>query len=502
MSRPYVATEPSAVRRHAAGLLLLTLLPAASPLAAAQAQRIRVHVNLNARVNAVYHAACLADSIACTREVFDRFWKSQFTWSQTDQSALDTWRRVMTNVTAAAPPRPAAPLLPNTPRFHPAQAARSSVIVALIETSSAADLQAKAKGAISPDDAAQLTRAVDHFEQRLSGWFKTAANVEVQRRVKLTEQYVRDIGFSNIVRKMAAFLQAELPAPDLYVDAIVGPEPLSDDFAATQLGPHLLVEVVNSASSGGIASGAVHELTHYIYDCAPAEKHRALMTQFVQSGSAQAAGLYTYLNEAIAVAAQALYQPSSSLISQARASGSYVTRKDEGYRHPYVAPLGTAATPLVRDTVDRKRSLFDGFVARYIAGGTVALKEKAREPQFLLAQVGMLLPADGDAIRAAWLEAMFPQGSATFKTEREADTFPDLNIVRFVRYDEVPIPGVSIPDLQSLVTHRGFVYALPRGPRATTYVMAGRDTAAILDAIRKLATLTALPSKGPVLTVD
>jgi hypothetical protein len=97
---------------------------------------------------------------------------------------------------------------------------------------------------------------------------------------------------------------------------------------------------------------------------------------------------------------------------------------------------------------------------------------------------------------------MSPQASAEFANDGQADDFPDLHIVRFARYDEVPIPGVSIPDLDSLVTHRAFAYAVPRGPRATTYVLAGRDTGAIVDAIRKLATLATLPSKGTVLTVD
>ena len=493
MPRPHVALKT----------LLPAVLLAVSPAAAVQG--VRVHADLNLRVNAVYHAACLAESISCTREVFDRFWKSQLTWSETDQSAVDAWRRVMAAVTAAAPPRSAAPLLPNTPRFHPSQAARTSVIVAAIEALSSADLQARSQAILSQEDADQLSRTVDHFEQRLGQWFTMAGGIAAQRRVQSLENTVRSRSFADSLERMAAFLQAKLPVPDLYVHVIAGPEPSSDESAATQLGGHLLVEVVNGTTNEGIVSGAVHELTHYLYDCAPAERHRSLIDQFVQSGSPQAAGLYTYLNEAVAVAAQALHEKAPAFVTisaQGISSGALMTKKDEGYRHPYIAPLGTAAAPLVRDAVARRRTLFDGFVAPYMTAGTAALKAKAKEPQFLLAQVGLVLPADGNAIRTAWLQAMFPQASATFRDEREADVFPDLNIVRFVRYDDVPIAGVTIPDLKSLVTHRAFAYALPRGQRATTYVLAGRDTDAIVDAIRKLATLTTLPSKGPVLTVD
>jgi hypothetical protein len=481
--------------------VLLTVSQAAAP-----AQAVRVHADLNLRVNAVYHAACLAESIDCTREVFDRFWKSRLVWSEGDQAALDTWRRVMAAVTAAAAPRAAAPLLPNTPRFHPAQAARTAVIVALVEASSAGDLQAKSQGILPPEDAAALSRVVAHFEQRLSGWFTTAGDIAAQRRIKMVEEELQSRRFTESMQRMGAFLQAKLPAQDLYVHAIAGPEPSSEDSAATQLGGHLLVEVTNRTTNDGIVSGAVHELTHYLYDCAPAERHRSLIDQFVQSGSPQAAGLYTYLNEAVAVAAQAMLEPAPISISTnprlMTATGEQTRKKDEGYRHPYVAPLGAAILPLVREAVGRKRTLFDGFATRYISAGTAALKRSVTEPQFTLAQVGLRLPPNGDPIRATWLQVMFPQATASFTSDLEADAFPDLHIVRFVRYEDAPIPGVSIPDLASLVTHRAFAYALPRGQRATTYVLAGRDSDAIMDAIRKLASLTSLPPKGLVFTVD
>jgi hypothetical protein len=484
-------------------LLVLALVLAVSP-AAAPVQGVRMHADLNARVNAVYHAACLAESIACTRGVFYGFWKSRLSWNEADQSALDAWRRVMTAVTAAAPPRAGSPLLPNTPRFHPSQAARTAVIVALIEASSAAELQAKSEGTLLQEHATELVRIVDHFEQRLTGWFATVGGISAQRRIKLVEDAVRSRRFADSLGRMTAFLQAKLPAQDLYVHAIPGPEPSSDESSATQLGGHLLVEVVSGTTHEGIVSGAVHELTHYLYDCAPAERHRSLIDQFVQSGSPQAAGFYTYLNEAVAVAAQAMHQsaPTFVTINPQGMAGGLLPKRDEGYRHPYVAPLGAAVVPLVRQAVARKETVFDGFATRYIAAGLAALKGRVTEPQFVLAQVGLRLPAGDDSIQTTWLQVMFPHGSAVFAGDLDADAFPDLHIVRFVRYDEVSIAGLSIPDLPALVTHRAFAYALPRGQRATTYLLAGRDTDAITDAIRKLATLTTLPSKGPILTVD
>jgi hypothetical protein len=105
---------------------------------------------------------------------------------------------------------------------------------------------------------------------------------------------------------MAAFLQAE-PDSNAYVHAIAGPEPQSKDFTATQFGNHFVVEIVDAATADGIVSIATHELTHYIYDRAPADKHLALIEEFVKSAAPSSAGFYTYLNEAVATAAQGLH---------------------------------------------------------------------------------------------------------------------------------------------------------------------------------------------------
>jgi hypothetical protein len=105
----------------------------------------------------------------------------------------------------------------------------------------------------------------------------------------------------------------------------------------------------------------------------------------------------------------------------------------------------------------------------------------------VLAQVGLLLPDDSDAIRTAYFQKMFPQASAQFRDERELEAFPDLNVIRFHRYDALGLFGDKIPGLAGLRDHRGFAYAMSRGRGARTYLLAGRDTEAIIDLIEKLA---------------
>jgi len=454
------------------------------------AQRVDLHVDLKERVNAVYHLACLAGSIACTTEVFERFWKQRLGWTEADQAALDLWRQTMTEVTNAAAARAPAPLLPNTPRFHPTQAARTAVIVATLEAISPRDLRRRSHDVLNAESAARAKRAVDHFERRIRSWFRSTATRAVERRVGQVKESARRSRFANTMAQMVAFVQAELPDANVYVHAIAGPEPHSKDFTATQLGNHLLVEVVDAATTGGIVSGAVHELTHYIYDRAPAQQHLALLEQFVESAVPSYAGLYTYLNEAVAIAAQELHADKRD------------ETPDESSSHPYVAPLGTVTGPLVKHAVASKATLFDGFVSGYLAAGTAALKERVLQPQFVLAQVGLLLPNDSDAIRAAYFQAMFPHASAQFRDVREVDAFPYLNVVRFQRYDALGTLDDSIPGLAALLGHRGFAYVIPRGRGAGTYLLAGRDTDAILDVITKLAEIEALSSEGLLFTLD
>lgn len=465
-------------------LFLVALRPGA-------AQRVDLHVDLNERVNAVYHLACLAESIACTKDVFERFWKERLAWTEADQAALNLWRQTMMAITNEAKPRPPAPLLPNTPRFHPTQAARTAVIVAAIESVSTRDLRRRSHDVLSEESAARVKKAVDHFERRIRPWFRATARRTVERRVGQVIQVARRSRFAETTAEMATFLQADLPDSNVYVHAIAGPEPQSKDFAATQFGNHFVAEIVDAATADGIVSVAAHELTHYIYDRAPADKHLALIEEFVTSGAPSSAGLYTYLNEAVAIAAQGLYAD----IRDERDD-------DDSYRHPYIAPLGAVTIALVRRAIADKATLFDGFAASYIAAGTAALEEKLVQPQFVLAQVGLLLPNDSDAIRTAYFQKMFPQGSAQFREERELDAFPDLNVVRFIRYDALGALGDRIPGLAVLRGHRGFAYAVSRGRGARTYLLGGRDTDALVDVITKLAGMEALPSEGLLFSLD
>jgi hypothetical protein len=485
-----VASTPQMRRFAAAGCLLLSGANATAP----SPEPLRLHLDASRRTNAVYHVACLARSISCSNQIFERLWHGRLRWMPTDQAALDKWRQVMADVTDRAPPRSGAPLLPNTPRFHPAQASRTVVFVAAVESRSARDLHRRSRGILSEQAAARLHAALDHFERRLEPWWRSESQRRraIDNRLEAVAERTRQTGMPQLMAEVAAFLEAELADPVLYLHAILAPEPASKDYTATQSGSHFFVEAVDAATTEAFVHGAAHELTHYLYDNAREEKQIGLIREFTQSEATGFAGLYTYLNEALAIAAQALYA------DRLGERGS----EAEAYKHPYIHPLGAVATPLLKEAIAGRQTLFSSFAARYIAAGTAALGDKLLEPQFALAQVALLLPPDAQHLAAAYFERMFPQASAQFRTQVDVDAFPDLNVVRFVPYDELETLAGRIPDLVSLRARKGFAYAMKRGARAHTYVLAGRDSDAIVDVVSRFAALERLGTPGLLFSLD
>jgi hypothetical protein len=120
----------------------------------------------------------------------------------------------------------------------------------------------------------------------------------------------------------------------------------------------------------------------------------------------------------------------------------------------------------------------------------------------VLAQVALLVPEDADRVTTAYYTTMFPQASAQFRRPAEVGAFPDLNVVRLALYDALEDLADQIPDLVALRARRGFGYAIKRGPRAHTYILAARDTDSIVELIARLGAVTRLTADGLLFTLD
>jgi hypothetical protein len=467
----------------------LLVMPPSSVHGRSDALRLRVRVST--RANAVYHTLCLAKSWSCSRSIFEQWWQARLGWTAADESAIDDWRQIMKAVSDGAPPSPAAPILLNAPQFHPSQAARELVLSAALESPTADVFSRRTRTVLSQAQADRLIATIDHVERRLKG--SAAETASIERRLRQVEDAAARVQMPQMAAAMAGFLEAKLPSSDIYIDAIVPPDPKSSSYRATQIGSHLVVEMVDSVEPAAIVSVALHELTHYMYDHAARERHFALVDEFMRLDTPASTGLYTYLNEAVASAAQGVL---------ARRQGEHEDA-DKAYNHPYIAPLAAATVPILDDALRRGSTLFAGFAAPYAAAGAAALGARVTQPRFVLSQAAIVASDTDEDQRLAdtYLSTMYPQASVRLPDESLLTMYPELNVIRFVRGDGIATIGLAA-ERDRLIAHRAFAYALRRGRKGWTCVLGGRDAAAIKDAIGKLGDLPELTSEGLLFTID
>ena len=220
---------------------LMAARPAAAPL------DMRLHIDASLRTNAVYHLACLAGSISCSRDIFERFWKDRLHESADDRQTVAAWQRLLASAGARAPEMKPSPLLINAVPMHPDGLMRSQVIAGLIETRSPAALQRRAPG-LSRGDASELIGLVDRVERRIRPWWRTEGERSARARIQGVTDTARRNHMMEALGRMAQFLESAPPSRDAYVHAIAPPEPESKDYTATAILNHLPIETVAAAS--------------------------------------------------------------------------------------------------------------------------------------------------------------------------------------------------------------------------------------------------------------
>jgi hypothetical protein len=469
---------------------LMAARPAGAPL------EMRLHIDASLRTNAVYHLACLGRSISCSRDIFERFWRDRLHESDDDRQTVAAWQRLLASAVEHAPAMQPSPLLINAVPMHPDSLTRSQVIAGLIETRPAGALQRLAPG-LSRADASELIGLVDRVERRLRPWWRAEGERSAKARIQGVTDAARRNHMMQALGRMAQFLESAPPSHDAYVHAIAPPEPESKDSTATAILNHLPIEAVAAASDpNDIVQGAVHELTHYLYDYIPPEKHLALVNEFVGSGAASVAGIYSYLHEAMAISAQEIYGDALENGESGNEDDS-----DTGYKHPYIPVLAGVAAPLVKAAVARNEHLVGGFSRPYISGVLSTLGSRRNELPFVFAQAVLVTTSGNREFADAFQRTLFPVGAVRFNDLAKAEAFPDTNLVQFSAYAELGvIPEPQLVQLRD--TRRGFAFASPRGRGGYHLIVAGRSNEDILAVIKKLGSVDAFVGPGLVVSVD
>jgi len=306
------------------------------------------------------------------------------------------------------------------------------------------------------------------------------------------EKDLRNEHVLALAAQMAAFVEAAPSIRDVHVHIIPGPVFESDAASATFVSNHIFVEWIATAHPKAIPSLALHELTHYFYDTASAAKHVSLMQQFAQAEIPYASALYAFLNEALACAVQGL------VAERTPQSGEANSDKDV-YRHAFIPRLGRSTVPVLKDSLVKRSTLYQGFTQPYIRAANVELGPDITNPKFFLTSAAILPTDRGTKAYEIFLEEVQP---VSFIRSDQWKLFPNLNLVFMVAYDELAgFSGLS-SDIASHTNRRGFAFMDSRDGKAIVCVIAGRDAGAITDVVKAFVKLPSVPPSGLVLSID
>jgi hypothetical protein len=448
--------------RRFIGFQLISLLAVA-------AQPLRFHADTSETVNVLYHAACLSGHIGCSKSIFEAFWHGEMKWQPADRTALDRFAAVFDDAVRAAAGSAPAPLMPNFLGYFPAMNARRNLLLSVIEG--------------HPDT--RLRAPLDHFRHRLHPWLQSTGNATIRRHTPAAVNVLDKHGMPDVMAHVAAFMESPIPTRDVFIHAIARPFGDPKQASATVRANHFFVEVTSADKPEDTAWKAAHELTHYLYEGAPRDKHIVLMNQFLAVDTPAAPAFYALLNDSLATAVQLL------------ACERFGIPMDDPYNHPYFPRLARATLPLLKKALSEGHpALHTGFVADYIRAGSAALDADVDTPAFQLSAAA-ILPENGAEDAANALSAGI---QPAFSTDRDDEwkKFENLSAVYLVTYPHVsgiPLAAVQTGGARAL----GWVY--PRGAKARVYILAGKTPADILDAVKRFVELKSSPAEGLLFTV-
>jgi hypothetical protein len=470
--------------------LALSLAAAASTASAADHTGVTFRLGSTERVTAVYHVACLAESLACTKDVFEKFWRDELQWTAADARELDAWKEIVKRTGDAAPPAPASPYLGHTLSLRPRLNERM-LIAAVFEARSPADLRGRA--GLTHDDAVRLHAVVEHFRKRLRGSWQVASGRRASVDLREARKLLAKPETVALISKITSFIATPPRKATIYVHAIPLPIPASEAATATYASNHVVLEVGNAANTKGLVTIVLHELTHYLYDGSPQTRLVELANRFVQTGAPQGSAFHALMNEALATAVQLLAAEQLGVVQR--------RNRDEGdlYRHAWITRAARGAVRVLETSLGNGATLYDGFVEAYVRETTRELGDEVNRPSFVLSAVAILPTEHAGAASTLLQQELQPVNGAATDEWRQ---YPRLDLVFLMTNDLLKAFAESYPEVVAFGERRGFAYKSQRPGGGGVFILSGRDGSALVEVARAFAGLPTISSSGLLLTID
>jgi len=147
---------------------------------------------------------------------------------------------------------------------------------------------------------------------------------------------------------------------------------------------------------------------------------------------------------------------------------------------------------MIRQAIENKTTLFDGFAAQYIVAGRKALGTDADRLQFRFSSAAVLGAPELTRV-------FFEQVPLRFfvTSEEEWKLFAGLPAVRVLTYEEAAPFAGEIGGLEDKMRYRGFAYI-----RRQKLFLIGRDHSAVSELARRVAEWKEPAGEGLVLSID
>lgn len=539
------ARQPAPVRSHAPVRIGAGAGPhAPAPLAgdalvvAGGPVEIAIHVSDTAQL--AYQLDCLAGLERCARARIEALWTEQLGWQQGDDDMLAAWsaiaQRYHTSIRLPPDPTDASAGAPGVFPTAPRQIAlRDKLRQAAFLAGDVAAYHRQVSLLMTPADAARMSAVLAHFAPRFAPWW--------QQQAGPTRAFARDLAallarpdVAGWIADAASFYGVQLAGnPRVHVHLVMLPASASADPAhggtvAEQIENHSVLEVLPGEVAAARAPVLLHELCHFFYRSMDPDAHERMMATLLGPGSGSGSGP----GSGVAVGALHLLDES---VAAALGNGVAAERIDPQrfqrrmaqprglYDDAWIDPVAKALVPALARLLGRGETIHgSAFAAAYLAAYAAALGDRGHAPALRLRTAAVLLDiaAEGaggedlDPILRALREhlgvaAMYASAPIDAAASREAlHAYPALSGLIAVRYAhleqladwQIPAQAGLLARLRGLAQqHRAFVYELRRSPRASVYIVAGRDAAAIAAAIARLSEL-GRTAGGVIATLD